>query len=238
MAHKDKDRRNKKPRRVKNREWNEPLDKTIEEQGKLPVQRDEPDEIYDEEVVDEDLINDEETLTDELLEKRAYRTVEESPMDTVLIDTDDDTIEPNPLDPETVEDSLEIGTYDEAVMDEISEYTDDESVLEDFAERQQSTAGEDELLQRLTDHNSRTPEVTGDDIDASWETADQSGEEAVGGTVAVPDQDVVEELGEAVGLEYEDDEELDTADKLRDRDINRWELNPESAEEQEEELEE
>ena len=42
----------------------------------------------------------------------------------------------------------------------------------------------------------------------------------------------MEELGEAVGLTYEDSEPLDIAGKMAERDENRWELNPESAEEE------
>jgi hypothetical protein len=46
----------------------------------------------------------------------------------------------------------------------------------------------------------------------------------------------VDELGEAVGLTYEDDEPLNSDKKVLDRDRNRWELNPASAEDQDEEL--
>lgn len=41
---------------------------------------------------------------------------------------------------------------------------------------------------------------------------------------------MVEEIGEALGITYEDDEPLRTGDKLAERDKNRWELNPESVE--------
>ena len=44
------------------------------------------------------------------------------------------------------------------------------------------------------------------------------------------DQDVVEELGQALGYTYEDNEPLRPEDKLEDRDRDRWELNPASAE--------
>jgi len=57
------------------------------------------------------------------------------------------------------------------------------------------------------------------------------GEESVGGGNPTPDQDVVEELGEAVGLTYEDNEPLGGEAKLRSRDEHRWELNPASSEE-------
>lgn len=127
---------------------------------------------------------------------------------------------------------------EEEVMNRIDDYTDDPDTLEDFAERQRTGAGSDQLRDKLARHNSQSPGTSGGDIDASWESDTQSGEESVGGTVATPDQDVVEELGEAVGVEYDFDEPLDTAGKLEARDRNRWEMDPESAAEQEEELKE
>jgi hypothetical protein len=76
--------------------------------------------------------------------------------------------------------------------------------------------------------------LSGGDIDAKWQEADVSGEETVGGTSPTPDQDVVDELGQALGITYEDDEPLRTEEKLLERDRNRWELDPESAEDAEE----
>lgn len=75
-----------------------------------------------------------------------------------------------------------------------------------------------------------TPELTGGDVDASWETAADVGDEAVGGTVATPDQDVTEEIEAAVGLEMDDRSFLRTQDILEDRDDRRWELDPKSSE--------
>jgi hypothetical protein len=40
-----------------------------------------------------------------------------------------------------------------------------------------------------------------DDVDANWQRADSETEEGVGGTVATPDQDVVDEIGRALGVE-------------------------------------
>jgi hypothetical protein len=118
----------------------------------------------------------------------------------------------------------------EMVMDEIDQYTDDDEILQDFAERQQLNTGRDELIERLVEHHSKTPALSGGDIDARWEDADVSGEESVGSTVVTPDQDVVDELGDAFGIDYEADEPLATADKLDARDRNRWELSPASME--------
>ncbi len=84
-----------------------------------------------------------------------------------------------------------------------------------------------------------TPDATlsGGDIEASRSGTD-TGEEAVGGSTPTPDQDVVEELGKAVGITYEDAEPLRFGDKLADRDAHRWELNPASSEEYQERVQE
>ena len=44
------------------------------------------------------------------------------------------------------------------------------------------------------------------------------------------DQDVVEEIGRALGVEYEDAEELKGSEKIEERDRHRWEYDPASAE--------
>ena len=115
------------------------------------------------------------------------------------------------------------------MQDQLDDYTGDEDILDDFAERQSLNSGSDRLYERLLDHHSKGPFLSGSDIDASWESSDVSGEESVGGTSPTPDQDVVDELGNAMGLSYDDDEELETADKLEQRDRKRWELDPRSA---------
>jgi Family of unknown function (DUF6335) len=56
------------------------------------------------------------------------------------------------------------------------------------------------------------------------------GEESVGGGNPTPDQNVVEDLGEAMGLTYEDEEPLGGENKLHGRDVHRWEMNPASSE--------
>lgn len=163
--------------------------------------------------------------------------LEESPTGFVVVDPDTNEVLESSLDPEKAEDSITIGVNEDAVMDQIDDYTDDPDVLNDFAERQQAAGvGSQVLLDSLVEHHSRSPEVSGGDIDADWEGTYQSGEESVGGTVATPDQDIVEDLGEAVGLEYEDDEPLGTVEKLLNRDQDRWELDPKSGEEQEDAL--
>jgi hypothetical protein len=169
-------------------------------------------------------------------EREETASLEDAPLGFVQVNTDDNQIEGNPLDDETLEDSLQVGTNADAVMDQIDDYTDDQEILDDFAERQMTNAGSEQLLEDLTHHHSRSPGITAGDVDADWEGSYQSGEETVGGTVATPDQDIVEELGEAAGITYEDDQELNTEDRIIARDTNRWELNPESTAEEEEEL--
>lgn len=88
------------------------------------------------------------------------------------------------------------------------------------------------LLEKIRLYHAESPILSGGDLDAAWDQAADAGEEAVGGSVATPDQDVVEELGEAVGLVYDDDEPLRTAEILEERDHHRWELDPESEDEQ------
>jgi hypothetical protein len=69
-------------------------------------------------------------------------------------------------------------------------------------------------------------------VDADWQRADSVGEEGVGGTVATPDQDVVDEIGRALGVEQESDAEVRSSEELlRDRDGRRWQLEREAAEE-------
>jgi hypothetical protein len=69
-----------------------------------------------------------------------------------------------------------------------------------------------------------SPRLTGGDLDADWERAHLVGEEAPGGTVATPDQDVVDEIGDALGVPRAADEEVRTSSEILDeRDRRRWE---------------
>jgi hypothetical protein len=78
-------------------------------------------------------------------------------------------------------------------------------------------------------HPETGPGLTGGDLDADWTRAHLSGEEAVGGSVATPDQDVVDEIGHALGVEQPSDTQLRTSGEiLRDRDQLRWHLEREA----------
>jgi hypothetical protein len=112
---------------------------------------------------------------------------------------------------------------------ETEQFQPDEEVTEEFAEAQRLASGGEQLKRELREHHSRTPELSGGDIDADWAGADV-GDETVGGSSPTPDQDVVDELGEAVGLTYEDNEPLHSTEKVEERDRKRWELDPASSE--------
>lgn len=116
----------------------------------------------------------------------------------------------------------------EAVMADMRDATDDEEILEDFQERQEMPTDEQGLFRRLREHHSETPELSGGDLDAAWDQAQVGDETAT--VEPTPDQDLVDEIGGAMGVTYEDDEELGFADKVYRRDEERWELNLESVE--------
>jgi Family of unknown function (DUF6335) len=90
--------------------------------------------------------------------------------------------------------------------------------------------GRDELDERRREHRGMSPEIAGGDIDVDLEDAYFTGESSPGGDNPTPDQDVVDDIGRALGVEYEDNEELKGSDKVTKRDKHRWELDPASSE--------
>jgi hypothetical protein len=91
------------------------------------------------------------------------------------------------------------------------------------------SASATELRHRLDRNTSTDPHLTAGDVDACWEMAESVGDETAGGSSSTPDQNVVDEIGGALGITYRDDEELNLVEKERARDRNRWELDPASA---------
>ena len=88
-----------------------------------------------------------------------------------------------------------------------------------------------QVAREMADYPASGPQLSGGDIDADWRRADSSGEEAVGGSVATPDQDVVDEMGDALGVPRAPDEEVRTSlEILEARDRSRWEEEDTSAE--------
>jgi len=90
-------------------------------------------------------------------------------------------------------------------------------------------SGRRELLEKYEEHTETSPALTGGDVDADWESAYSVGDEAPGGDSPTPDQDIVDDIGKAVGVQYQDNEELKGEKKLLERDKHRWELDPASS---------
>ncbi len=90
--------------------------------------------------------------------------------------------------------------------------------------------GTTEILGERIRHTETGPPLTGGDLDADWQRAYSSGEEAVGGSVATPDQDVVDEIGRALGVEQAADAPVRTSSEiLRERDRLYWRLERKAA---------
>src|SRR5215210_765114 len=88
--------------------------------------------------------------------------------------------------------------------------------IEEFMEEEISRAPKDpELLsQRLRNNTSASPRDAGGDLDAAWEDVNGSGTETIAGDNPTPDRADVEENAHAVGVNFEDNEELDFLDKI------------------------
>src|SRR4051812_30281961 len=86
------------------------------------------------------------------------------------------------------------------------------------------------MQHKFAEHTETSPAMTAGDVDADWESAYSVGDEAPGGDNPTPDQDVVDDIGKAVGVQYQDNEELKGEEKIAKRDAHRWELDPASSE--------
>jgi hypothetical protein len=81
------------------------------------------------------------------------------------------------------------------------------------------------LLEEMVSHHETSPIASGGDVDADWQRAESSGEEAVGGSAATPDQDIVDEIGHALGVEQASDAPVTCSEEiLRTRDRLYWHL--------------
>ena len=90
-------------------------------------------------------------------------------------------------------------------------------------------SGRGELREALSEHTETSPALTGGDVDADWEDAYATGDESPGGDNPTPDQDRVDDIGKALGVQYNDNEELKGSEKIIERDRHRWELDPASS---------
>jgi hypothetical protein len=100
--------------------------------------------------------------------------------------------------------------------------------IEEFMEEEIAHAPKDpELLaHKLRNNTAASPADTGGDLDADWE--DVSGSETFAGDSPTPDQSMVEENARAIGVSFEDNEELDFLGKIEKRDRKRYELEEQS----------
>ena len=98
--------------------------------------------------------------------------------------------------------------------------------IEEFMEEEIARAPKDseQLAQRLRNNTAASPSDAGGDLDANWEDVNESGSETVGGDNPTPDQSLVEENANAMGVNFEDNEELEFIDKIERRDRERFEL--------------
>ncbi|ESA33817.1 hypothetical protein N836_20005 [Leptolyngbya sp. Heron Island J] len=90
------------------------------------------------------------------------------------------------------------------------------------------------LLHQLRARSAEGTALTGGDMDTDQYQSQVSGEEAVGGTASTPEQNVVEDLAVAEGIQTPDEHPLRTLRIMQARDAHRWELEPESSEDYEE----
>ena len=102
--------------------------------------------------------------------------------------------------------------------------------IEGFMEGEIAHAPKDpELLaQRLHNNTAASPEDAGGDLDANWEDVNNTGSETFAGDSPTPDQSLVEENARAIGVSFEDNEELDFLEKIEKRDRDRYELEEQS----------
>lgn len=102
--------------------------------------------------------------------------------------------------------------------------------IEEFMEQEIHRAPKDPdlLVNRLRNNTAASPRDAGGDLDAVWEDVNDSGSETVAGDNPTPDQSIVEENAKAIGVSYEDNEELEFIDKIEKRDRDRFELDENS----------
>jgi Family of unknown function (DUF6335) len=86
------------------------------------------------------------------------------------------------------------------------------------------------MLSEIERQSEASSALTAGDPDARWQDAYAVGDEAPGGDNPTPDQDRVDDIGRALGIEYADGQELQGGDEVLKRDKNRWELDPASSE--------
>lgn len=82
----------------------------------------------------------------------------------------------------------------------------------------------------LRDHLGMSPDIAAGDVDVDVEDAYFTGDDSPGGDNQTPGENLVDDIGKALGVEYDDNEPLKASEKIGERDTHRWELDPASAE--------
>ena len=101
--------------------------------------------------------------------------------------------------------------------------------IEEFMEEEIAHAPKDpDLLAQRLRNTAASPQDAGGDLDANWEDVNATGSESIGGDSPTPDQSIVEENAKAIGVSFEDNEELDFLNKIEKRDRDRYELEEQS----------
>lgn len=107
------------------------------------------------------------------------------------------------------------------------------SETEAFPDLSETTPTSDQLMGKVDHIELDRSGLNGGDPDVSPQGID-AGTETPGGSEPTPDQDLVDEIGKAAGVTYQDDEPLKFGEKIAAHDEARWELNPASSEDFEE----
>ena len=123
------------------------------------------------------------------------------------------------------------GQPEEELLEEFNAREDADPIFSGLCDRD---TGMGRTLSRLKAVGRSGSDVTGGDLDDNWYQAEVVGEEAVGGQTPTPDQNVTEQLLQAMGIDAVDGELVQAKEKLERRDRLRWELEPESAEDYQE----
>lgn len=101
---------------------------------------------------------------------------------------------------------------------------------EELSKQNLAEVGAQRTKRELEEHHSTSPALTAGDLDADWQGAESVGDEAVGGHSPTPDQNIVDEIGQAVGFDAGAGDELHTVEeRAAQRDRKRWELDRRSA---------
>jgi len=83
-------------------------------------------------------------------------------------------------------------------------------------------SGRRQISESKRQHNKMSSVAAGD-ADTDMESAYFSGDGAPGGDNTTPDQNDVDDIGQAIGVKYNDNEELRGGDEVVERDRHRWE---------------